>query len=127
MDQDLVIAVRRGEVKLAQEGKYHTQDEFDKVSLLFKKGQGITEIALEIQRTELATIQIVEKLDLFERKKKKARTRVLAFFYDFNCSFQTPYCRHIQSSGFIRIGICLRIGKFVAVNACSTLNKRSNV
>ena len=69
MDQDLVIAVRRGEVKLAQEGKYHTQDEFDKVSLLFKKGQGITEIALEIQRTELATIQIVEKLDLFERKR----------------------------------------------------------
>ena len=75
MDQDLVIAVRRGEVKLAQEGKYHTQDEFDKVSLLFKKGQGITEIALEIQRTELATIQIVEKLDLFERKKKPRRRR----------------------------------------------------
>ena len=40
MDQDLVIAVRRGEVKLAQEGKYHTQDEFDKVSLLLKKGAG---------------------------------------------------------------------------------------
>ena len=69
MDQEMVIAVRRGEVKLAQEGKYHTQDEFDKVSFLFNKGQGITEIALEIQRTELATIQIVEKLDLFERKR----------------------------------------------------------
>jgi hypothetical protein len=40
------------------------------VSLLFNKGQGITEIALEIQHTDLATIQIVEKLDLFERKKK---------------------------------------------------------
>lgn len=75
MDQETVIAVRRGEVKLAHEGKYHTQDEFDKVTLLFNKGQGITEIALEIQRTELATIQIVEKLDLFERKKKPKRKR----------------------------------------------------
>ncbi len=47
----MVITVRRGEVKLAQEGKYHTQDKFDKVSFLFNKGQDTTEIALEIQRT----------------------------------------------------------------------------
>ena len=41
----------------------------------FMAGEGITAIALELQRSEPAVYQMIEKLDLFNRKAQPMRRR----------------------------------------------------
>ena len=54
---------------------YWTDDEKNRLRILFDSGVGITEIALELGRTEPAVYQQIEKLDLYGRKQNPQRQR----------------------------------------------------
>lgn len=62
--------MRNRTVRLDREGDYWTDEERETLVQKFREGEGITAIALELQRTESAVIQQIEALDLFGRKKK---------------------------------------------------------
>lgn len=70
-----VINMRNRTVRLDREGDYWTEAEKEKLVQKFREGDGITAIALELQRTEPATIQMIEKLDLYSRKDQPVRRK----------------------------------------------------
>ena len=72
-----VINMRRRTVRLDREGDYWTDEEKQKLVQKFLDGEGITAIALELQRSEPAIYQMIEKLDLYNRKSQPQRRRPL--------------------------------------------------
>jgi len=62
--------MRNRTVRLDREGDYWTEEERETLVQKFHEGEGITAMALQLQRTESAIIQQIEALDLFGRKKK---------------------------------------------------------
>ena len=72
-----VINMRRRTVGLDREGDYWTDEEKQKLVQKFMEGEGITAIALELQRSEPAIFQMIEKLDLFNRKNQPQRRKSL--------------------------------------------------
>lgn len=62
--------MRKRTVRLDREGDYWTSDEKEILRQKFFQGEGITMMAINLQRTESAIIQQIELMDLFERKKK---------------------------------------------------------
>ncbi len=62
--QQLTKAIRAGEILPERSGEYWGNDEREKLTSLFFSGAGISQIALELQRSEMAVIQqlIVGKL-----------------------------------------------------------------
>ena len=73
-----VINMRRRTVRLDREGDYWTDEEKQKLVQKFLEGEGITAIALELQRSEPAIFQMIEKLDLFNRKSQSQRRKSLS-------------------------------------------------
>lgn len=67
--------MRNRTVRLDREGDYWTADEKETLVRKFNEGEGITAMALELQRTESAVIQQIEAMDLFGRKKKHSVSR----------------------------------------------------
>lgn len=67
--------MRNRTVRLDREGDYWTADEKETLVRKFNEGDGITAMALELQRTESAVIQQIEAMDLFGRKKKHSAPR----------------------------------------------------
>ena len=67
--------MRNRTVRLDREGDYWTADEKETLVRKFNEGEGITAMALELQRTESAVIQQIEAMDLFGRKKKHSAPR----------------------------------------------------
>ena len=51
------------------------QYEKDQLVWMFNEGVGITEIAVQLQRTEPAVYQQIEKLDLYQRKENPQRRK----------------------------------------------------
>lgn len=72
-----VINMRRRTVRLDREGDYRTDEEKQKLVQKFMEGEGITAIALELQRSEPAIYQMIEKLDLYNRKSQPQRRKSL--------------------------------------------------
>ena len=72
-----VINMRRRTVRLDREGDYWTDEEKQKLVQKFMEGEGITAIALELQRSEPAIYQMIEKLDLYNRKSQPQRRKPL--------------------------------------------------
>ena len=70
-----VINMRRRTVRLDREGDYWTDEEKQKLVQKFMEGEGITAIALELQRSEPAIYQMIEKLDLYNRKNQPQRRK----------------------------------------------------
>ena len=68
-----VINMRRRTVRLDREDDYWTDEEKQKLVQKFLEGEGITAIALELQRSEPAIYQMIEKLDLYNRKSQPQR------------------------------------------------------
>ena len=68
--EESVKSMRNQTVRLDREGDYWTAEEKEALVQKFNEGEGITAMALELQRTESAVIQQIEALDLFGRKKK---------------------------------------------------------
>lgn len=67
--EESVKNMRNRTVRLDREGDYWTAEEKEALVQKFNEGEGITAMALELQRTESAVIQQIEALDLFGRKK----------------------------------------------------------
>ena len=95
-----VINMRRRTVRLDREGDYWTDEEKQKLVQKFMEGEGITAIALELQRSEPAIYQMIEKLDLYNRKSQPQRRKPLPkpptclcenCFVDRACC---PNCKH---------------------------------
>ncbi len=55
--QQLTKAIRAGEILPERSGEYWGNDEREKLIALFYAGAGISQIALELQRSEMAVIQ----------------------------------------------------------------------
>lgn len=70
-----VINMRNRTVRLDREGDYWTDSEKEQLVNLFYEGEGITAMALELQRTEPAICQQIEKLDLYGRKEAPIRRK----------------------------------------------------
>ena len=68
--EESVKNMRNRTVRLDREGDYWTAEEKEELVQKFNEGEGITAMALALQRTESAVIQQIEALDLFGRKKK---------------------------------------------------------
>lgn len=72
---ETVKSIRNRTTRLDHEGDYWTEYEKEKLKNRFHEGAGITEIAIEMQRTEPAVIQQIEKMDLYQRKENPTRLR----------------------------------------------------
>lgn len=73
-----ILAMRNREIRLEREGEYWTEEEKERLKLLFASGLGITEIAYNLHRTESAVYQQIESLDLYNRKANPQRRRSAA-------------------------------------------------
>ncbi len=73
--QESVRSMRNQTLRADRAGDYWTDDEKNQLRILFDSGVGITEIALELGRTEPAVYQQIEKLDLYGRKQNPQRQR----------------------------------------------------
>lgn len=72
---ETVKSMRKRTTRLDHEGDYWTQEEREKLVVLFDSGEGITDIAVQLQRTEPAVFRQIEKLDLYKRKENPVRHR----------------------------------------------------
>lgn len=72
---ETVKSMRNRTKRLEREGDYWTQEEREKLVRMFGNGEGITDIAIQLQRTEPAVFQQIEKLDLYQRKENPIRHR----------------------------------------------------
>lgn len=73
--REAVGNMRRRTTKLDHEGDYWTEAEKEKLKFLFNNRVGITEIAVQLQRSEPAVMQQIEKMDLYQRKEYPQRSR----------------------------------------------------
>ena len=77
-EQDYSTAVRNMRnrtSRLEREGDCWEQYEKDQLVWMFNEGVGIPEIAVQLQRTEPAVYQQIEKLDLYQRKENPQRRK----------------------------------------------------
>lgn len=70
-----VVSMRNRTVRMDREGDYWTDAEKEQLVKLFYMGEGITAIAMRLQRTEPAIMQQIEKMDLYHRKDSPVRRR----------------------------------------------------
>ncbi len=70
-----VRMMRERTTRLDRAGDYWTEEEKEMLVQKFMAGEGITAIALALQRSEPAVYQMIEKLDLFNRKAQPMRRR----------------------------------------------------
>lgn len=72
---EIVRNMRNRTSRMEHEGDYWDKAEKEQLVRLFKGDIGITEIAVQLQRTEPAVFQQIEKLDLYNRKGNPIRQR----------------------------------------------------
>ena len=92
-----VMLMRNKDEKLNRAGEYCSDEERNRLQMLFDSGTGITAIALLLQRTELAVIQQAVQMDLFTppHKKRTYRPRV-AQCLCHNCKLDPAFCPRRQ-------------------------------
>ena len=73
--QESVRSLRNHMCQLEREGDYWSDEERGRLKTMFDGGVGITEISIRLQRTEPAVFQQIEKMDLYQRKKRPRRQR----------------------------------------------------
>ena len=86
---EMVRHMRMRTMRMEHEGDYWTKEEQEELRSLFNQGTGITEIAIQLQRTEPAVIQQIEKLDLYQRKQYPKRRRIIPNAWECLC----PVCK----------------------------------
>ena len=73
-----IIDLRTHKKRPEREGDFWSSDERENLSQFFMDGFDISEIALQLERSETAIIQQIEKLDLYNRTlvpKRKKRSK----------------------------------------------------
>lgn len=71
----LVQAMRQRKLHLDNEGEYWSEHEKERLRLYFNRGEGITEMAILLCRSEPAIMQQIEKMDLYGRKTNPQRRK----------------------------------------------------
>lgn len=71
----LIHAMRQRTKQLEREGFYWTDDEKQQLKTLFYENIGITDIALILQRTEVAVMQQIQLLNLYEKVRRTAAAK----------------------------------------------------
>ncbi len=94
---EAVKSMRNRTVRLDREGDYWTDEEKETLVKLFREGEGITAIAIKLQRTEPAILQQIEKMDLYRRKdapvRRKSDPKPPACLCD-GCKLDPASCPH---------------------------------
>ena len=72
---EAVTSMRNRTVRMDREGDYWTEEEKEQLVKLFREGEGITAIAIRLQRTEPAIMQQIQKIDLYRRKEALVRRK----------------------------------------------------
>ena len=89
--------MRNRTVRLDREGDYWTAEEKEALIQKFNEGEGITAIAIRLQRTEPAIMQQIEKMDLYRRKeapvRRKSEPKPPTCLCD-NCKLDPASCPH---------------------------------
>ena len=78
IEREMIRRLRNESIKLDHEGDVWHDDEKFKVKFMFEEGYGISEIAMEVQRTEHAVMQQIEKMDLYQRALNPKRRKLSA-------------------------------------------------
>lgn len=68
-----IIAMRSGELVLNRESQCWTDDERKRLKRYFESGEGITDIAIMLERSETAILQQIEHMKLRERNIATSR------------------------------------------------------
>lgn len=79
-DQEFSEAVknmRNRTTRMEHEGDYWSPEERSQLEHLFHTGIGITAIAIQLQKTEPAVAQQIEKQDLYQRSQYRQRRRTI--------------------------------------------------
>ena len=77
---------------MPHDGWYWSEDDVYNLKMMFSQGVGISQIAIELQRSELAVMQEIEKLDLYERKEHPRRFRKSRAPKGFLCYYCNGEC-----------------------------------
>lgn len=72
---EAVKNMRNRTTRMEREGDYWSPEERNQLEHLFHTGIGITAIAIQLQRTEPAVAQQIEKQDLYQRSLYRQRRR----------------------------------------------------
>ena len=78
MLNESVKNMRNRTVRLDREGDYWTDQEKEQLVRMFRDGEGITTMAICLQRTEPAVMQQIEKMDLYQRKTNPSKRKLTA-------------------------------------------------
>ena len=70
-----LIALRNGERPPQRSGEYWTEEEVRQLSIMFEGGMGISEIAIQLDRSEISVYQQLEKRG-FLSAQSKPRNRI---------------------------------------------------
>ena len=76
--QEDLISLRNGEKHPIRSGEYWSEEERQALIRDFIDGEGISDMAVKYQRTELAVVQELKNADMFEnqsRRRRKNRTQ----------------------------------------------------
>lgn len=67
---ELIQGMRQRTIIMEREGEYWTEDERRRLKELFKRNNDLTDIALALRRTEMAVVQQIQSLGLFEKVRR---------------------------------------------------------
>lgn len=106
--QESIINLRNGTIKFERSGDYWSDDEREKLKKMFYEGEGITAIAIELQRSEIAIVQQVVKLDLYNRYENSQRRKKEKIQHSCLCSIckadksLCPLCSHFGECNAVK-------------------------
>jgi len=72
---NIVQALRQGLIRPEREGEYWTDDERELLRRSFDEGVSVTDLAIQLHRSEPAIMQQIEKQDLYGRKINPRRKK----------------------------------------------------
>ena len=70
---EMLQAMRLRTVSLKRDGEYWTEEEKRQLQDMFEAGYGLSTISYNLQRSEVAIYQQIEKQDLYRRKENPQR------------------------------------------------------
>ena len=73
--KEKIRAMRQKTAQLQREGKFWSNGDRERLSKLFYKNKGITEIALDLERTEVAVMQQIQQMNLYGKVRNTYHRR----------------------------------------------------
>ena len=103
MLSEAIRNMRNRTTKLEREGDFWNEEDNRRLTVMFRAGKGISEMAVRLQRGEPAVYQQIERLDLYGRAERPRRHRKQDRRYSCLCD----RCR-------LDSGACARCGRYKA-------------